>query len=254
MSERVQFLAADWPAPPGVVAGTTLRVGGVSEGIYDSLNLGAHVDDDSERVARNRERLVRALELPREPHWLRQVHGTAVRRLPVEVALEPADAAYSTESDTICAVLTADCLPVLFATRDGCAVAAAHAGWRGLAAGVLGATVAAMPCEPESLVAWLGPAISQRAFEVGDDVRQEFVHRWPEAERHFQGNARGRFQADLYGLARDALQRDGVTAVYGGNRCTYAEETAFFSYRRDGTCGRMASIVFRRGDRIVENA
>ncbi|MEM7504665.1 MAG: peptidoglycan editing factor PgeF [Pseudomonadota bacterium] len=253
----MEFLAADWPAPPGVIAGTTLRTGGVSEGVYRSLNLGAHVDDSAEHVARNRERMLQTFELPGEPHWLQQVHGDVVRRLPEESEEArggAADAAYTTARDTICAVLTADCLPVLFAAKDGSAVAAAHAGWRGLAAGVLSATVAAMPCAPSSLLAWLGPAISQRAFEVGDEVLEHFVAQQPDARRHFQANVRGRFQADLYGLARDALQRHGVTAVYGGDRCTFAENTAFFSYRRDGSCGRMASFVFRQSATIVENA
>ncbi len=258
MAERIGFLAADWPAPPGIVAGTTLRTGGVSEGIYRSLNLGAHVADSAEHVAQNRERLLQTLALPSQPHWLRQVHGDTVTRLPEVAVGGEADAAYTTAADTICAVLTADCLPVLFAARDGSAVAAAHAGWRGLAAGILSATVAALPCKPSSLLAWLGPAISQSAFEVGEEVLAQFVAGAPDARRHFKENARGRFQADLYGLARDALRRDGVTAVYGGDRCTYAEDTAFFSYRRDGRCGRMASIVFRQGvrqgDSIVENA
>ncbi len=243
----VSFLAADWPAPDGVVAGTTLRVGGASSPPYAELNLGAHVGDEPGRVEDNRRRLAAHLRLPAEPCWLRQQHGSTVVRVPCERPEPEADAAVTGVCDVVCAVLTADCLPVLLAATDGSAVGAAHAGWRGLSGGILEAAVAAFDGAP--LIAWLGPAISQPAFEVGGEVRQRFVAQDPAASASFRPNARGRWQADLCGLARRRLERAGVSAVYGGDRCTYREADAFYSYRRDGQCGRMASLIFRRGGR-----
>ncbi len=245
--KTVSFLRADWPVPANVVAGTTLRSGGVSDGAYAGLNLGAHVGDRREAVSENRRRLKGALRLPDEPAWLRQVHGRNVVCAPFRGAEPEADAAVTRLDDVVCAVLTADCLPVLFCAADGSAVAAAHAGWRGLCAGVLEATVAAFDCEPAQLTAWLGPAISQPSFEVGAEVRRAFLDRDAAAARHFEENAAGRWQADLYGLARQRLENAGLTAIYGGGRCTYAETGSFYSYRRDGQCGRMASLIFRRG-------
>ena len=239
------FLRADWPAPEGVVAGTSVRVGGVSTGAYESLNLGGHVEDRDANVRENRSRLHALLTLPAEPAWLRQIHGTRVARLPFGDESREADASISTGGDDVCAVLTADCLPVLFTRSDGLAIAAAHAGWRGLCAGVLEATVAAFDCDPSLLMAWLGPAISQPAFEVGPEVRERFVAADSGAAACFVANAAGRWQADLYGLARRRLAGSGVTAIYGGGRCTYREAEVFFSYRREGRCGRMASLIFR---------
>lgn len=241
----VRWLEADWPAPPGVVAGTTLRGGGASRGPYASLNLGAHVGDDPESVRNNRRRFVEACGLPAEPAWLRQVHGTQVIAQGAEPG-QPADAIAGNSPGAVCAVLTADCLPVVFASADGGEIAAAHAGWRGLAAGILEATVAALAAPAGDVLAWLGPAISQPAFEVGGEVREVLLQRDPHAAGCFRRNERGRWQADLYGLARRRLQRCGVTQVFGGGRCTYGEPDAFFSYRRDGECGRMATFVYRR--------
>jgi polyphenol oxidase len=240
----VRWLEADWPAPPGVVAGTTLRVGGVSRGPYASLNLGAHAGDDPEAVRTNRRRFVEACGLPAEPPWLRQVHGTHVVAEGAEPD-QPADAIVSDRPGAVCAVLTADCLPVVFASGDGGEIAAAHAGWRGLAAGVLEAAVAALTAPAKDVLAWLGPAISQAAFEVGGEVREVFVQGDPGAAGCFRQNERGRWQADLYGLARLRLERCGVTQVFGGGRCTFGEPDAFFSYRRDGQCGRLATFVYR---------
>ena len=240
----VRWLQADWPAPPGIVAGTTLRGGGASRGPYATLNLGAHVGDDPEAVRRNRRRFVEACELPAEPPWLRQVHGTHVITENADHG-QPADAIVGGRPGAICAVLTADCLPVVFASADGGEIAAAHAGWRGLAAGVLEATVAALAAPAEDVLAWLGPAISQPAFEVGGEVREAFVQEDPNAAGYFQENERGRWQADLYALARLRLDRCGVTRVSGGGRCTFSEPDAYFSYRRDGQCGRMATFVYR---------
>lgn len=241
----VRWLEADWPAPPGVVAGTTLRDGGKSRGPYASLNLGAHVGDDQNAVRANRRRFVEACGLPAEPPWLSQVHGTRVVRADSAAPAPAADAIVGNRPGAVCAVLTADCLPVVLASVNGEEIAAAHAGWRGLSAGVLEATVAALGTPAPNLLAWLGPAISQAAFEVGDEVREVFVLDDSRAAAHFRQNERGRWQADLYGLARLRLERCGVTRVFGGSRCTFGEPGAFFSYRRDGRCGRMATFVCR---------
>lgn len=243
---NVSWIPAEWPAPATVVAGTTHRVGGVSQRQYDSLNLAAHVGDDPLAVSENRRRFRRACGLPNEPLWLNQVHGTTVAlagspRLPAE-----ADAMVAREAGRVCAILTADCLPVLLATLDGAGMAAAHAGWRGLGAGILEQTVAAMAAPAGQILAWLGPAISRTAFEVGPEVRQLFVSQTAAAAEYFSLNERGRWQADLYGLATLRLRNCGVTRVYGGGRCTHAETGRFFSYRRDGQCGRMATFIFRR--------
>jgi len=201
--------------------------------------------DDVAAVRENRRRLVVSCGLPEEPAWLDQVHGRHVITAPTPIAVA-ADGMTTRTSGVVCAVLTADCLPVLFASRDGSSVAAAHAGWRGLVAGVLEATVAAMGEPPETLLAWLGPAIAQPAFEVGPEVREQFCDRDAAPTAHFRQNARHRWQADLYGLARQRLRAMGVRQVYGGGLCTHADSQRFFSYRRDGQCGRMCSFVFRK--------
>ena len=238
------WLVPDWPAPESVIAVSTTRAGGVSRGPYASLNLGAHVGDEPGAVQENRRVLRTALDLAAEPCWLTQVHGsTVVDADSVTSAAPEADGAVSRAAGMACAVLTADCLPVLFAARDGSAVGAAHAGWRGLAGGVLENTVAALGLAPDALLAWLGPAISQSAFEVGPEVRDAFTANDPSADDHFVPNARGRLQADLYGLARQRLNAMGVSAVYGGGWCTLSDSERFFSYRRDPTCGRMATLV-----------
>lgn len=240
------WLRADWPAPAGVVAGTSLRTGGVSIGRHSSLNLGAHVGDACASVAENRRRFLQACDLPQEPVWIGQVHGTKVIVDPPGDADSPeADAVLGRSAGTVCAVLTADCLPVLFASLDDNEVAAAHAGWRGLLNGVLEATVSTMTARPGRILAWLGPAISQASFEVGPEVQELFCDRDAAAAVHFKANAQGRWQADLYGLARQRLQTAGLRQVYGGGFCTYTDAQRFFSYRRDGECGRMCSFVFR---------
>jgi hypothetical protein len=241
----MNFIVPDWPAPAAVRAASTLRGGGVSQAPFDTLNLAAHVDDRPGAVAENRRRLCAALELPQEPFWLEQVHGA--RALVVEDAApddRQADAAVTAQPGAVCVVLTADCLPVLFATTDGRKVAAAHAGWRGLAAGVLEATVTALEAPPREVLAWLGPAIGQPHFEVGEEVHRAFVGANPAAAAAFLVNERGRWQADLYRLARQRLNRAGIDAVYGGGWCTFAESQSFFSHRRDGRCGRMATLIW----------
>jgi polyphenol oxidase len=242
----LQWMEADWPAPEGIVAGTTYRTGGVSTGPYASLNLAAHVGDDAAAVATNRRQFTSRCGLPEEPRWLAQVHGTnVVRAEEAENGIE-ADAAVTSAEDRVCAVLTADCLPVLFASLDGNEVAAVHAGWRGLCNGVLEATIGMMSTPPSRLMAWMGPAISQAAFEVGDEVRDAFLITDPAAAGFFDRNSPGRWQADLYGLATLRLRNAGMTQIYGGGRCTFSESDAFFSFRRDSQCGRMATFIFRR--------
>jgi hypothetical protein len=236
-----------WPAPARVRAAATTRAGGVSAGAYASLNLGAHVGDDPAAVAENRRRLVAALGTGSEPLWLAQVHGTAVARAGAAHPVPVADAMVATAPGAACAVLTADCLPVLFCDAAATAVAAAHAGWRGLAAGVLEATVAALRdagAAPADLMAWIGPAIGPAAYEVGADVRDAFLAADPAANAGFAPNPRGRWQLDLALIARQRLAAAGVTRVHGGNLCTASDPARFFSHRRDGPCGRQATLVW----------
>jgi len=244
----LELIYPNWPAPPGVRAISSTRIGGVSVAPYDSLNLGAHVGDLPEAVAENRRRLVAQAALPREPAWLDQVHGVRVLRLDADTPQgETADACWTGSAGVPCAVMTADCLPVLFCSRDGRHVAAAHAGWRGLVAGVLEATLAALPVPSGELLAWLGPAIGPAAFEVGEEVRAAFAAAAAEDAAHFTPDGE-RWRADLFGLARARLRRGGVGAVYGGGSCTHAQPSRFFSHRRDGRSGRMASLIWRAAE------
>jgi YfiH family protein len=239
------YLTADWTAPPGVRAVVTTREGGASTGANASFNLAAHVGDDPAAVAENRRRLRAALGLPGEPLWLRQVHGTAVAVHDGTSRREPeADAAVTFDPGRVLAVLTADCLPVVLASRDGRRLGVAHAGWRGLAAGVLEATVGALGVQGDDLRAWLGPAIGPAAFEVGEEVRAAFVDADPATATAFTANARGRWQADLYALARRRLGRLGVSEIAGGGDCTYAQADRWYSFRRDRECGRMATVAW----------
>lgn len=236
------LIRPNWPAPPAVRACCTTRVGGVSKPPYASLNLGAHVGDEPDNVAANRARLRAAAKLPQAPHWLTQVHQTHSTALPAEADCE-ADAAYTRQAGEVCAILTADCLPVLFCDRAGTWVAAAHAGWRGLLGGVLESALGSAP--PGEILAWLGPAIGPQAFEVGAEVRAAFVAADPEDAAGFVPAERaGHYFANLYRLARLRLARRSVTAVYGGDFCTYQDAARFFSYRRDGVTGRMASLIW----------
>ena len=235
------WLPAEWPAAPRVHAATSLRVGGVSPSPWASLNLAVHVGDEPARVYENRRRL----GLPAEPLWLEQVHGTTVvaAHAVVPGKTPRADAAWTDRPGVICAVLTADCLPVLFCDRAGRRVAAAHAGWRGLAAGVLEATVAALAVPGTELLAWLGPAIGPVAYEVDAAVRDAFLASDPETTAAFTTTRPGHWQCDLYHLARRRLASLGVQ-VTGGEHCTFREADRFFSYRRDGRTGRMASVIW----------
>jgi hypothetical protein len=239
------WIEPDWPAPANVRIVSTLRGGGQSAGAYASLNLAAHVGDAPAAVAANRTLLREAASLPAEPLWLEQVHGIGVARHEGPVPAPPrADAACAARPGLVCAVMTADCLPVAFADRLGTRVAVAHAGWRGLAGGVLEATIAALGVPPGDLHAWLGPAIGPDAFEVGVEVREAFLSRSPAAAACFRSNGRGRQQADLYALAQQALTRSGVASVHGGGWCTHSDAARFYSFRRDGVTGRMATLAW----------
>lgn len=223
---------------------STTRSGGVSRGQYASLNLGDHVGDVSEAVSENRRRLREALCLPQEPRWLKQVHGARVAQLDGVAVAEECDSAVTRRAGEVCVIMTADCLPVLICDQGGTVVAAAHAGWRGMAAGVLEATVAAMRTSAEDILAWLGPVIGPEVYEVGDEVMQRFVDQDARAAAAFRRKPNGRWLCDLYALARMRLQVLGVTQIYGSGFCTFTDKHRFFSYRRDGECGRMGTFIW----------
>lgn len=243
----IGFIEPEWPAPTNVRAAMTTRLGGVSAGRHASLNLATHVGDEPGAVAENRRRLRAALALPVEPAWLNQLHGRGVAMLPGPMPVS-ADAAVTFGTGTVCAVLVADCLPVLLAGRRGDRVGIAHAGWRGLAAGVIEATVAALAAGPGELLAWLGPCIGPQAFEVGPEVRDAFVAQDGAAARDFRAIRAGKFLADLPALARRRLAACGVSEIHGGGLCTHADPARFYSYRRDGETGRMAALIWMNGD------
>ncbi len=237
------FLIPMWPAPKNVRALATTRLGGVSTGAFSSLNVGSHVGDNEEHVAENRSRLQSVVSVP--VAYLNQIHSPDVVRAAQSVSSTlDADASIDCSGTAACAVMTADCLPVLFCDRAGTVVAAAHAGWRGLAAGVLENTVTAMQADPADILVWFGPAIGPDAFEVGQDVWNAFCNKLPAAEAAFQSIGEGKYLADIYALARLALAQIGVTAIYGGTHCTVLERDKFFSYRRDGQTGRMVSLIW----------
>lgn len=242
-SDSIGF-APDWPLPSGVRAFQTVRAGGLSKGRWHSFNLGDHVGDDPVAVSANRDRL--GGYVAGRPRWLRQVHGTDVCDLDADTAEAPeADASVSRATAQACVVMTADCLPVLLCDMDGTVVAAVHAGWRGLRAGVIETTVAKMAVPGPKITAWLGPAIGPAAFEVGTEVRSAFVEQDNSTAGFFAPASCGKWRADLYGLARLRLLRLGVSAVFGGGFCTSSDHERFFSYRRDGVTGRMASLIWR---------
>jgi YfiH family protein len=246
MIERDSFLVPDWPAPPTVHSLVTTRCGGVSKPPYGTFNLGLHVGDDPAAVTANRSQLRSVV--PAEPFWLEQVHGVEVVSagegggVPVR-----ADASVTRKTDLVCTVMTADCLPVLLCNDEGTVVAAAHAGWRGLAAGVLEAALAAMAAEPGRVMAWLGPAIGPAAFEVGEEVRTAFLASDPGAQGAFApSEMEGKWFADIFTLARRRLMRAGVgqNRIHGGGVCTVLENERFYSYRHEAVTGRFASMVW----------
>jgi len=242
MSLLEHCIIPDWPAPKNVKALQTTRNGGISAPPYSSLNLGDHVGDAPLAVARNR--MLLSPLLPSEPVWLKQVHGTEVIDAAQATCWPQADASFSTHTDAVCAVMTADCLPLLLCDDTGSVVGAAHAGWRGLCDGVIEQTVRAMNVPPHTLMAWLGPAIGPQSFEVGDEVRAAFVSIQPQAAAAFTAGAPGKWLADIYQLARLRLNALGITRIYSGNLCTYTDRARFFSYRRDGVTGRMGTFIW----------
>ncbi len=239
------LLLPDWPAPNRVRAYSTTRCGGVSMAPFKSLNLGDHVGDDPAAVAANRQHLCEALQLPSKPFWLRQVHGTVVYQLTDmdEGGIE-ADGSFTRQLNRVCVVMTADCLPLLLCDREGSVVAAVHAGWRGLYAGIIEQAVTQLGVSPSRLMAWLGPAIGAQAFEVGSEVREAFLQHDVAANEAFIQKDSDHWLADLYLLARQRLRQSGVQAIYGGEFCTYYDPQKFFSYRRDVQTGRMATLIY----------
>jgi len=239
-----ELIIPDWPAPANVRACSTTRSGGFSHAPWDAMNLGSHVGDDELTVQANRQHLMAMAELPAMPVWLEQVHGTDVLRLDGNVpASLRADAAWSDRQGTVCAAMTADCLPVLFCSQDGKQVAAAHAGWRGLCAGVLEATLANFSCPASEIHAWLGPAIGPDAFEVGSEVYHAFVSQNQQAAAAFKPVGE-KYYADIWLLARQRLEAQGIRSVSGGGLCTLTQAEQFFSFRRDGVTGRLASLIW----------
>lgn len=253
MSATGPFVHADWPTPPGVHAFTTLRQGaGASPAPFDRFNLGNRHGADGDGpavVERNRAELIALAGLPATPHWLRQVHGIGVVRVdgPGAGAEPEADASVTSTPGTVLAILTADCLPVVFASTAGDEVGAAHAGWRGLAAGVLEATVAAMRTPADRLIAWLGPAAGPQAYEIGEEVFRAFTDGDAAATAAFVATRPGHWRVDLYALARQRLARAGLRHVSGGGLCTISDPQRFFSHRRDARTGRMATAVWIDG-------
>ncbi len=243
----MELILPDWPAPQRVRACSTTRLGGVSAGVYASLNLGDHVGDDPAHVARNRALLGESLGLAAAPIWLRQVHGCKILAADAPSLERTGDGALATSAGAVCVVMTADCLPLLICDDLGTRVAAVHAGWRGLADGVIESAVAAMGIAAERLLVWLGPAIGPDAFEVREDVRARFLAQDSAATAAFRPRG-DRWLADLAGLARLRLARLGVRRIYGGGICTFSQPRRFFSYRRDGVSGRMASLIWLAPD------
>ena len=237
------WLKPDWPVPANVHAAATFRTGGFSQNFYASFNLAQHVGDEPAAVAKNRLLLREALDLPSEPAWLSQIHSSiAVEAFPGMPLIE-ADASYSAHPGIVCVVMTADCLPVLLCSSDGMEIAAIHAGWRGLLAGIIDNTVFAM--QTRKLYAWFGPAIGPGCFEVGGEVRSAFVARSQDFESCFIQCSENKWLADIYQLARFNLAQLGITQTYGGGFCTFTDQEKFYSYRRDKNTGRMATLIWR---------
>lgn len=245
------ILKPDWPAPSNVQAAITTRQGGVSEGAYSSFNLGMHVKDDPKKVSANRQFLIDQLDLKKTPQWLEQVHGNKVVEAKNDDRVRTADACFATEKDLACVVMTADCLPVLICDKQGTQVAAVHCGWRSLAQSILEKTIEKFSAKSEDLLIYLGPAISKVHFEVGTDVLEAFFESSRSAQHTEQiaaaftpGKRPLHFYADIYALAKAELDSLGVKNIYGGDLCTFTEADTYYSYRRDGVTGRMASLIW----------
>lgn len=244
MSNTLPFITPNWPAPSNIRAVFTTRLGGTSRAPYDSLNLGDHVGDIPKTVVQNRCLLSDALSLPNEPCWITQVHGTHIVNTQDWQKNDEADACSSTTPSAVCAVMTADCLPILLCNKAGDYVAAIHAGWRGLADGIIEATIAKSPCDPSEIMAWLGPAIGPQSFEAGNDVRDIFLSQSPTDISGFTPLNEHKWLVDMYHIARHRLAAVGVLQVYGEPNCTMLDPKRFFSFRRDGTTGRMAALIW----------
>lgn len=238
------FITPDWPAPAKIKAFTTTRAGGFSCAPFDGFNLAMHVGDSFENVKRNREYLREVLQLPHEPFWLSQAHSTTVveaKRKPLNLI---ADASFTREINTVCAILTADCLPLLICDQNANCVAAVHAGWKGLLGGIIEETLKALKIPGEDLLVWLGPAIGASVYEVGEEVREKFIAHDSNAEIAFHALSKDKYLMDIYSLARQRLAHQNITRVYGGEFCTLTQKDKFFSYRRDKETGRMASLIW----------
>lgn len=243
----LNFIQPNWPASQNIKAYTTTREGGFSQGAFASFNLAAHVGDDLQAVAKNRVLLREQLKLPGEPVWLDQVHGIeviAAEQVDLEQLPVTADASFTTQAKVVCVTQTADCLPLLLCDRAGTCVAAVHAGWKGLALGVIEATIKKLPVKSSELLAWMGPAIGPTAFKVGKDVFDEFVLRDSKAEQAFKVIGDNHWLGNMYKLAKQRLANCGVVAVYGGDFCTYTDAKQFYSYRRDQQTGRMSTLIW----------
>ncbi len=238
----MSWIKPDWPAPAYIHALTTTRSDGFSQGAYGHLNLGLHVNDDAATVEKNRQWLYQAAKLPELPRWLTQYHSTVVLTGETIVNAPKADASYTTQAHVVLAIMTADCLPILICHPEGKVIAAIHAGWRGLLDGIIHETIQRLPVPANECMAWLGPAISSQAYEMGDEVRALFLEQGACLSAFSKHNER--WHMDLYALAREQLQKQGLSAIYGGNYCTYQESERFYSYRRDGVTGRMASLIW----------
>lgn len=242
-ADELELIIPDWPAPEAVSACTTTRGGGFSRGPWSQLNLADHVGDDATAVSRNRELLGQRLALRSEPVWLQQVHGCDVCKAEDAENHPVSDASISSNPGVVCAVLTADCLPILLCDESGTHVGAIHAGWRGLAAGVIERTIEALPVSAGKILAWMGPAIGPDMFEVGDDVFEVFVRHDRQARNAFKKHG-DKWLCDIYLLAKQRLTNVGVDKIYGGGLCTCSDHSRFYSYRRDGVTGRMASLIW----------
>ena len=239
------WITADWPAAENIHTATTLRTGGVSQGDYSSLNPADHVHEKLQHVIQNRQLIKQMLALPGDPVWLGQTHSTKAVCANRVTSNPEADASYTTKSNIVCTILTADCLPVLLCDQQGTMIAALHGGWRGLLNGIIENTLSKMPAT--GLMAWLGPAIGAECFEVGDDVRDAFIRKSAQFNSAFKNHAQGKYLADIYQIARILLNNAGVQQIYGGEYCTVTDADRFFSYRRDGQTGRMASMIWKTG-------
>ena len=238
------YLIPDWPAPAHIKSFTTTRLKGKSQAPFDAFNLSHTVGDDFNAVQQNRECLAEELQLPHQPNWLEQVHGTRAILCGAQETYPKADAYYTNQPKQVCAVLTADCLPILVCDQQGQEVAAIHAGWKGILAGIIDSTINSLKSKPKNLLVWFGPAIGPKHFEVDDEFRLAFMAKDPQNSANFRQISTTKWLADIYGLARNNLAKCGISQIYGGDLCTVEDRQRFYSYRRDNKTGRMASLIW----------